>query len=202
MDNHAPLINRSTSAAKREPWWNDAIFESQRKARQAERKWRKSKSKESQQEYFEARNEWKQMLEISKQEYYTSLILENSADSKQLFQTVNKIMHRTNDNPMPEHESAKKMANEFSDFFTAKIEKIRNNFEKDTSLAFEYDGGEVLNPLLQLRELTVDEVKLLIRKSNDKFCELDPIPTTLVKTCVDKLAPVITRIINLALTTA
>ena len=65
------------------------------RARQAERKRRKSKSKESHQEYFEARNEWKQMLEISKQEYYTNLVVENSADSKQLFQTVNKIMHST-----------------------------------------------------------------------------------------------------------
>ena len=38
-------------------------------------------------------------------------------------------------------------------------------------------------------------------ESPDKQCQLDPIPTSLVKKCVDILAPVITNIINLSMST-
>ena len=38
----------------------------------------------------------------------------------------------------------------------------------------------------------------MIDKSKDKFCDLDPLPTTLVKQCSD-LSPIIARIINLSL---
>ena len=72
------------------------------------------KSKENQNNFFEAQNAWKQK---SKNKYYINLVLENGGDTKQLFRTVNKIMHRTSDNPMPEYESAQQLANEFRDFF-------------------------------------------------------------------------------------
>ena len=81
-----------------------------------------------------------------------------------------------------------------------KIEQIKDNFDEDTTLAFEYDGNKVPDPLLQLREFSIDEIKILIRKSNYKFYELDPMPTSLVKTCIDELSRVSTQIINLSLT--
>ena len=35
--------------------------------------------------------------------------------------------------------------------------------------------------------------------SNDKYCELDPMPTSLVKICISELGPVIAKIINQSL---
>ena len=46
-----------------------------------------------------------------------------------------------------------------------------------------------------------DEVRKYVLKSPSTSCPLDPIPTTLLKTCLDELLPVLTRIINKCLST-
>src|SRR6218665_1109067 len=43
------------------------------------------------------------------------------------------------------------------------------------------------------------EVSLLLNTLPNKQCELDPIPTSLLKDCASVLVPVITKIINLSL---
>ena len=52
-----------------------------------------------------------------------------------------------------------------------------------------------------LEEATVDEVRRVIMNSPNKSCELDPIPTWLLKTCIDELLPLITALINKSLST-
>ena len=47
-----------------------------------------------------------------------------------------------------------------------------------------------------------DEMKKIIGKSNSKCCILDPIPTSLLKKCLDVLLPTICAIVNISLTTS
>ncbi len=44
-----------------------------------------------------------------------------------------------------------------------------------------------------------EEVRKYIRESANKSCSLDPMPTWLVKECMDSLLPIITKIVNLSL---
>ena len=55
--------------------------------------------------------------------------------------------------------------------------------------------------LHQFHEIDLDETKRLIRTSATKSCEIDPMPTSLLKGCIDIVAPTIMEIINLSLTT-
>src|SRR6218665_1034541 len=48
---------------------------------------------------------------------------------------------------------------------------------------------------------TEAEITTLIHASQNKQCDLDPIPTSLLKECADLLVPTITNIINLSLST-
>ncbi len=43
------------------------------------------------------------------------------------------------------------------------------------------------------------KLRKLLLKSPNKYCELDPIPTNLLKECIDEILPLITKIINLSL---
>jgi hypothetical protein len=54
-------------------------------------------------------------------------------------------------------------------------------------------------PLSIFIEATEAEVKNFIIKSATKSCELDPIPTWLLKGCITELAPIITAIVNTSL---
>ena len=46
---------------------------------------------------------------------------------------------------------------------------------------------------------SVDEVKKIIMSSPNKSCDLDPLPTTLLKACLDTLLYPVTYIINASL---
>ena len=53
----------------------------------------------------------------------------------------------------------------------------------------------------QLSQLSENDVVKLIKCSAKKTCKLDAMPTMLVVNCVDPLLPVITKMINLSLST-
>ena len=44
-----------------------------------------------------------------------------------------------------------------------------------------------------------DEIRKLISHATTKSCELDPLPTRLLKLCLDELVPVITSVVNSSL---
>ena len=47
--------------------------------------------------------------------------------------------------------------------------------------------------------MTEDEIKNVIMHSPSKGCNLDPLPTILLKECIDVLALIITDIVNCSL---
>ena len=57
-----------------------------------------------------------------------------------------------------------------------------------------------MNRLDHLVPATEEEVKALIQKSPNKSCEFDPLPTWLLKECLDELLPLITDIVNASMT--
>ena len=58
---------------------------------------------------------------------------------------------------------------------------------------------EIIFPMTSFEPATADEVKKLILSSQDKSCDLDPLPTKLLKSCLDILLTAITNIVNLSL---
>ncbi len=56
--------------------------------------------------------------------------------------------------------------------------------------------------MLFLTPATEEEIKSILLKSPTTSCELNPIPTWLLKVCIDELLPLITEIANLSLSTA
>ena len=57
-------------------------------------------------------------------------------------------------------------------------------------------------PLQRFLPATHDEVKRIITNSANKTCDLDPIPTRLLKQCLDHFVPLITAMINKSLATS
>lgn len=47
--------------------------------------------------------------------------------------------------------------------------------------------------------LDMDSVAKLVLGATTKYCPLDPLPTSIVKECLDELLPVLTAIINSSL---
>jgi hypothetical protein len=88
----------------------------------------------------------------------------------------------------------------FSDFFFEKIVLIRNSFPPSadvTDCSVAYNGS----PFCQFSPVSEQFVRELTMKSAKTFCDIDPIPTTLLYEHIDTLLPTITRLLNQSLTT-
>ncbi|KAH3707430.1 hypothetical protein DPMN_066836 [Dreissena polymorpha] len=97
---------------------------------------------------------------------------------------------------MPEGESDTEIAENFANHFLDKINKIRDalaSFEQFTP-----DHKEV--PCIGMfEELTQDEVKKIINHLQTKSCELDALPTGVLKSFLNELLPFVTKLVNLSL---
>ena len=94
----------------------------------------------------------------------------------------------------------KTLANDFNNFFVEKIDKIISflrpiETRPDTSeyLETNYTTKQRIN---KFELTTTTAVPQLIKKSQAKMCELDPMPSSVVKEYAAVLAPIITQIIN------
>ena len=108
-------------------------------------------------------------------------------------------MHRQRDASLPEHEDPQALANTFAHFFVDKIDQISKTFSSGESL--QANERSAVPEIQQFNEMSEDCLKQIFMAGNSKSCHLDPIPTSLLKECIDLLIPVLTKIVNMSLTT-
>ena len=136
----------------------------------------------------------------AKSTYFTNKVKESKDDPKALFRLTRNMMGNNGDKILPVHTCNSKLANDFRAFFTNKILNIRS----ELGLTDTHIGGSVTNcfsgvPLNTFMDATEAEIWNIIKLSPDKSCELDPLPTWLLKECKDELVPLITDIVNMSL---
>ena len=202
FNTHAPIITRTTSAGKRDPWINQEIFDAKRRMRQTERRFRKHPNRENYSEFCQTRDNFRSLLAHHKTEYLEGELGKCGRDPKLLYKQFNKIMHRQKVNPLPDRSSDKELANDFNQFFKEKIDKIRRTFNDCNESTFDFDKSFMGETLHSFSFVNEDQMKKIIMSSKPKSCSLDPVPSPIIKECVDELTPVICRIINLSLETA
>ena len=91
--------------------------------------------------------------------------------------------------------------NQFLSFFHNKIDNIRTGLcaMVDEPLVEIPDQSFNGVPLNCFSSVTLQEIRHIILKAPSKSCELDPLPSWLLKECVDELSPIVTSIVNASL---
>ena len=159
------------------PWMSLEIIIAKRRRRYLERVWRRSRSPLDRSRYTKQLHLCNRMMSKSKSDYYTSLLSNNSANPRQMWNSVNKILHREKSKPLPDHTSLDTLCSSFSKFFTDKITLIRSNFvTNDRSHNFP-EPPHVENIMNQFTPTTTSEVWSIILKSTNASCDLDPFQT-------------------------
>ena len=199
LDKHAPRQTMMTIPRPPSPWMSLEIIIAKRRRRYLERVWRRSRSPLGRSRYTKQLHLCNRMMSKSKSDYYTSLLSNNSANPRQMWNAVNKILHREKSKPLPDHTSLDTLCSYFSKFFTDKITFIRSNFvTHDRSHNFP-EPPHVENIMNQFTPTTTSEVRSIILKSTNASCDLDPFPARLLKHYIDDLIVPITAIINLSM---
>ena len=100
---------------------------------------------------------------------------------------------------LPESNNVKSLCDHFTKYFCDKIRTIRANFSNQVNDVPSVQKPEIRTKLFNLEPASEDEVRKIIMKSASKSCDLDPIPTNILKALLDILIKPITTIINLSL---
>ena len=127
------------------------------------------------------------------------LIDKNSENPRRLWDTINNILHRTPAAALPESNNVKSLCEHFAKYFCDNIRTIWANFSNQVNDVLSVQKSNIRNKLFNLEPASEDEVRKIDMKSASKSCDLDPIPTNILKALLDILIKPITTIINLSL---
>ena len=152
-------------------------------------------------EYRLVRNRYRSAIDEAKTEYYSGKVQECAGDQKKLFEIIKSLTKPLQQEQYPDSDSLKDLADAFGDFFIMKIQKIRTKLDSQdpepiTILRVAVKEEDMF---LSFQPLTEDDVRKLIKQSPNKQCSSDPIPTWLLKECLDSLLPVLTLLVNKSL---
>ena len=161
------------------------IIQSKRHRRYLERVWRKSRSSLDRSRYTWQCHLCNRQMSKAKSYYYENMVANNSATPKQLWKCINQILHRRPAPFLPTHASIKSLCNSFSSHFKDKISLIHSAFTDHTSDTVNADSPQLNSQLTSFEPATTTEVRKIIMSSPSKSCDLDPLPTILLKACLD-----------------
>ncbi|XP_037387773.1 uncharacterized protein LOC119261863 [Pygocentrus nattereri] len=133
----------------------------------------------------------------AKSAYYSGLVSSNEGSSKSLFSLFASLTKPPD--PFPSHMHSPDFCNSLLSFFSDKISNIHQQLSSVRALYTEADSLfsslSVCHSFSTFTLPSLSDVINIIHKSNSSTCQLDPLPTKLVKACLPTLAPLITTII-------
>ena len=201
LEQHAPLKRRIITLRPAAPWYTEEITSQKAERRRLERKWRKTRTTAARQMYVDQCNRDNCLIYESKMKFYSSVIEENSSNQFELFRAVEKMLNLKAPLKLPSHDCVTDLAYRFADFFTEKVQAIRNGFVTSVNTTDHQETTALIDPDCKLHSFTAttaDELTTLLAKTWGKSCMLDPLPGKLRKDCSDTLLPVIVRTVNLS----
>jgi hypothetical protein len=209
INTHAPLKTRTKTVRPSTPWFNEEIQSAKVERRKWESKWRQTGLTVFLNLFKHTRNKTTMLIAKAKTAFYTEKVDGCGNDQKALFRIIDEILGRKKERSLPPNSSLKDVLDRFSTFFHSKISNIRRNLDTENDMITSHHPTvlPVNDPtptgiLSTFTPLTTDDVLRIIMKSPTKSCELDPIPTWLLKKIVDSLLPTITDIINKSVQTS
>ena len=159
--------------------------------RRAEAKWKKTGLHVHKELFLFHKKRFRRMIHQAKRNYFLEKF-ETINDSKTFFQITNTLLGKQKSCQSP-LVSSTNACEDLSAYFVNKIVDIRNELDK-TNLQPAYEKFEG-SPLTSFQPISIDETESIM-SCKTKSCELDPIPTSLLKQCKNELVPYITEMVN------
>jgi len=198
VDKHAPRYTRKRKPRVLSPWFDNDCRMFKRSVRRLERKYRKSRQPADRLAWVLKEKEKATFYQQKERGYWSSRIKENAAQPKTLWHDLDVLMRRNDDDaPAASQAECSSRAQEFSEFFDHKVSAIREGTEHAAEPKFLDPSTD--QTFDQFAKTTPELLIKLIAAASNKYCSLDPLPTTIVKNCKDLLAPFLSDLFNRSL---
>ena len=202
LDKHAPVRSKLITSHQPNPWFTHELRVLKTDRRRCEHHWLADPSATTLRCLHQATNLYTKAVLAAKRLYYSELVQSVSDQPRELWHTVNTILHRKQPPSAPSGIPPQSIAQMFGSYFSDKIIKLQSTFSTKTHISPHQLVPQVPPPALKsLIPANIGEICHLINRLPNKQCELDPIPTSVLKKCLPVLAQTITNIVNLSLST-
>ena len=142
------------------------------------------------------RSKFRQSLKWARKELVSKSVLGSDRDNKKLYKLASSLMGAMKENPLPECNTKEDLANQFAEFFITKMQNIRDKLDSFPV----YNHKDSLPPkLAKFEPLMEEDVRQIIKAMPSKCCDLDVIPTSLLKEALESLVPTLMKLVNLSL---
>ena len=179
---------RGNSETTHTPWFPEGIKTAKQERRRAERKWNKSKSTTDRDSLKEKQRAFNDLYEVVKKEYYSNTVNRTQRNSKELFQVANTLLCKKKPDALPSHTSKQDLVNDLKTLFNEKIGTLRGTFsgenKSNNSQTENKFNGTCLS---EFNEISEEQLSAIIQNCSSASCELDPMPTSLLKNLLPTL---------------
>ena len=199
LDDLIPMREFTRRIGKlRNRWLSTEAKNAKQERRRLERKWKSTGLESVRQAYRKVCKLANKLIKDSFHRSYSERVRESSHDPKKLWQTVKGLLHTSHSS----HNDQPELCQAFASFMTQKIDKVKTSVASYISQAASPiatpDRAVSVPPLTILAPASVAEVRRLIAKLPNKTSPLDYIHTSVLKSCIDVFAPLITHLANLS----
>ena len=164
------------------PWFTSEIKDLRKNRREAERRWRKSKTLENRTNYVIIRNQVNEKIRETKLNYYNS-VSEREKDLNKLYGIFDSLLGVKKENILPDNENDdNNLAIKFVKYFENKIKLINENLEVERNNINTVDavhtGLHDLNyePLKEFKMPSIQDTLKVIKNAKKTVSDRDPIP--------------------------
>ncbi|CAJ1074417.1 uncharacterized protein LOC115370421 [Xyrichtys novacula] len=202
LNSLAPLKTRSVSFSTTAPWYTPHLRSMKTKGRQLERLYKKTGLSIHKEMYINHIRCYKDSISHAKTDHYSAQIISNKGNTRSLFTLLNKSLQPPDS--LPPHLYSTDTCNTLMQFFNDKISNIHKQLHSGSLPPGPPSNSPTPLPHHQPFSSFLpndSEIYDLIQKSKPSTCQLDPLPTTLLKSCLPSVLPLISAIIHSSLTT-
>ena len=197
LDKHAPSRTRQVTDRSHSPWFSLEEKQAKQERRRAERQSKKTGLQIHKDIYVYLKRKVTIMCNMAKQIYFNNKF-NNVKTCQELYRVRNELFGNKHQPVYPSNITRPQLPAAFLTFFRAKVENIRGSLEptlNPSSTELPFTGM----PFDKFREVTEQDVAEIILKSPTKSCDLDPLPTYLLKDCINDVITYITEFVNASL---
>ena len=195
LDAHAPMADITCRVrASSDKWYDSECRSAKRHARRFERRYKKTRSATARECWVESLGSMHRLVQSKRGCYWRSKV-DTRLDPASLWRAINDGLGRKGDGaPSPAPGLS---AEAFADFFDQKVSDVRS--ATDGAPPPVLRDIQTADRFLSFAPVTSDVVCRMVNEAVDKYSMKDPMPTWLLKSCIDLLAPYIASVFNSSL---
>ena len=201
LEKHAPLLQKVIKDVPSAPWFDSEYKMARVERRKAEKQWKKSKLEIDKDIFKYLRLHCDDLADKKKKNFYQEHFEKYNHSQKGLFKFVDIFLDNEETLTLPPTESLQNTVEEFNNFFSSKIDAIRQSFSNSRLTSISLMDNFSGQKLTEFEPTNVEELKDILKSVNIKSCASDPIPASLMKENLEVFLPEICSLVNLSLST-